>query len=52
METRPNPRKEKYSTLSLEVRKELNQEIIERAKADDISKSEFVRRCIREYLKR
>lgn len=52
MEKNENSRSEKYSKLSLEVRKELNQEIAARAKAEDISKSELVRRCIRDYLKR
>lgn len=45
-------RKEKFCNITVEVKKDFNETVSQYAKKEDISKSELVRRAIREYISR
>ena len=47
-----NKRNEKFCNITIEVKKDFNEEVIRCAKREDISKSELVRRAIRKYISR
>lgn len=50
--TQTKERREKFCNLTVEVKREFNDEIISHARKEDISKSELIRRAIKEYISR
>lgn len=45
-------RSKKFCNLTVEVKRDFNEEIVRKARKEDISKSELVRRAIAEYITR